>query len=392
MSNAEGVTEGFTVARNSNEHNNLGVSNSCLMELPAFGNLINYRIVLNGYLTPIVILFTIITNSLVCLVLLKPHMRSPTNMLLVAMAMSDTFTGVFPSPAFVYFYMFGHHKQYVPYEWCMVNEYITGGIPTIFHTASIWLTVALAVQRYIYVCHTLAARRWCTVQTAVIGTFIIYIASTICHLSKFVDTYFEPMDCPSVVDNYTLTTTCLPVKRDFFEENAVVFYNVYLWFRIIFIHFIPCTSLIILNALLIKTMRDAKRRRMQLLRQNKKSECKKIQDSNCTTLMLVAVVGVFLVVELPSGIVIMIWVIDETYMLQILTENSIGLLSLFTNFCILVSYPVNFFIYAGMSKQFRDTFKRLFVKGPMPLDREHSQYMSLATENGRTCVTNETTI
>ncbi|KAI8433665.1 hypothetical protein MSG28_015663 [Choristoneura fumiferana] len=33
-------------------------------------------------------------------------------------------------------------------------------IPAMFHTASIWLTLALAVQRYIYVCHAPVARTW----------------------------------------------------------------------------------------------------------------------------------------------------------------------------------------------------------------------------------------
>lgn len=31
-----------------------------------------------------------------------------------------------------------------------------------FHTSSIWLTLALAVQRYIYVCHAPLARKFCT--------------------------------------------------------------------------------------------------------------------------------------------------------------------------------------------------------------------------------------
>lgn len=31
-----------------------------------------------------------------------------------------------------------------------------------FHTASIWLTLALAIQRYIYVCHAPLARKFCT--------------------------------------------------------------------------------------------------------------------------------------------------------------------------------------------------------------------------------------
>jgi hypothetical protein len=37
-------------------------------------------------------------------------------------------------------------------------------IPALFHTASIWLTLALAIQRYIYVCHPPLARTWCTME------------------------------------------------------------------------------------------------------------------------------------------------------------------------------------------------------------------------------------
>ena len=35
-------------------------------------------------------------------------------------------------------------------------------LPTIFHTTSIWLTVGLALQRYVYICHPVSARRFCT--------------------------------------------------------------------------------------------------------------------------------------------------------------------------------------------------------------------------------------
>ncbi|KAK3735028.1 hypothetical protein RRG08_001819 [Elysia crispata] len=39
--------------------------------------------------------------------------------------------------------------------------------------------------------------------------------------------------------------------------------------------------------------------------------------------------------------------------------RSCEILSLLSNFFILLSYPLNFFIYCGMSKQFRTTFKSL---------------------------------
>ena len=36
-------------------------------------------------------------------------------------------------------------------------------VPQLFHSASIWLTLVLAAQRYVSVCRPAAAQRWCTV-------------------------------------------------------------------------------------------------------------------------------------------------------------------------------------------------------------------------------------
>ena len=44
-------------------------------------------------------------------------MRTPTNTLLVAMAVSDTMTGLSPIPVYLYFYTSGGYKDYVPYHY-----------------------------------------------------------------------------------------------------------------------------------------------------------------------------------------------------------------------------------------------------------------------------------
>jgi len=51
-------------------------------------------VVIYGVVSPLFVVMTLVTNCLVCLVLLKPTMRTCTNALLVAMAVSDTMTGV----------------------------------------------------------------------------------------------------------------------------------------------------------------------------------------------------------------------------------------------------------------------------------------------------------
>ena len=47
-------------------------------------------------------------------------------------------------------------------------------LPQIFHTTSIWLTLALATQRWIFVCKPEAAKVWCTLENTKWGIAAIF--------------------------------------------------------------------------------------------------------------------------------------------------------------------------------------------------------------------------
>src|SRR5688500_18019962 len=95
---------------------------------------------------------------------------------------------------------------------------------------------------------------------------------------------------------------CKMGVRPFFERNQDLYFNIYYWLRVIFIHAIPCSILIILNVFLISKMRTAFNRRKQLLQQRRRTEIRRLEESNVTTMMLVVVVGIFLIVELPLAL------------------------------------------------------------------------------------------
>lgn len=104
--------------------------------------------------------------------------------------------------------------------------------------------------------------------------------------------------------------------------------------------------------------------------------------------MLIVVVTVFLIVELPLAIVSILHIISST-IYEFLNYKVANTLILFTNFFIILSYPINFAIYCGMSRQFRETFKDLFIKRPSNARNGSSRYSIV---NGpRTC-TNETVL
>jgi len=118
-----------------------------LMLPPLLLNGSRMTVVLLGYVTPAIVLLTVVNNAMVCVVLLRKSMRNATNTLLVGMAVADTITGLLPLPHYLHFYTAGRYRDWVPYNWCVTYSALTDHLPTACHTASIWLTVVLAFHR-----------------------------------------------------------------------------------------------------------------------------------------------------------------------------------------------------------------------------------------------------
>jgi 7 transmembrane receptor (rhodopsin family) len=157
-------------------YDDIGVPARCSVPevAPVDGN--RFAVPINGGLVPSLALLTVITNALVCAVLLRKNMRTSTNALLVAMAMTDTLTGIGPVPFFVHLYTLRGYSDPLGYWWCRMYYWMTDYLPTVFHTASVWLTVALATERYLQVCHRLVAKNICTIRNTIRVSIINVIA------------------------------------------------------------------------------------------------------------------------------------------------------------------------------------------------------------------------
>lgn len=194
-------------------------------------------------------------------------------------------------------------------------------------------------------------------------------------------------------------------------ENYVgedAYFTFYFMFRVIFVHLLPCIMLILLNILLFRAMRLAQQKRQKLFDKCYKKS-KRANDKNCTTLMLIIVVSVFLIVEIPLAIITALHIFSSLFM-NFLDYRIANLCILFANFFLILSYPVNFALYCGMSRQFRETFKDIFWRrslsangnnvttimgGSRKMGAEMSSRYSLVNVNGpgtRTNTTNETNL
>lgn len=118
------VCQGYNVTNLTyfNETNLTEMFLNVTKELP-----IKYARPLYGYFVPFLLIITIIANTLIVVVLSKRHMRTPTNVVLMAMAICDMLTLLFPAPWLFYMYTLGnHYKPLSPsgmcYTYKMMNE------------------------------------------------------------------------------------------------------------------------------------------------------------------------------------------------------------------------------------------------------------------------------
>src|SRR6218665_92705 len=224
----------------------------------------------HGYVSSCLCVFGIVSNLTNIAVLTRRSMTSPTNHLLTALAISDLLTMTIYLPYAIYFHCLTvpnsshpHPRAWIVY--LLFNSYFT--ITT--HTVSMWLTVALAVFRYIAVCHHPHAPPMCSLWRARLTVVAIALAT--------------PVFC---MPNYILYRSVrLKTGTFWFQENPFVrplHKSLNYWVYGVIFKVVPCILLVTLSALLLRTMNAAKTRRRSLVSQRSDSDADD-RDHNRTT-------------------------------------------------------------------------------------------------------------
>jgi uncharacterized integral membrane protein len=438
-----------------------------------------YDVLINGFLMPILAAITLVTNALVVAVLFRRHMRTPTNTLLIALAASDTLTCISPVPVWIRFYAATSRPdaEWVPFRWCFAYYLLIDYMPTMFHTASVWLTTAVAGQRYLRVCRppdSFARRLVCSMTGARRIAAAIFAVAIASHLFRLVEMTYAPIELPSLLfdsaaavdaqvgDDVPTSAATLPWSATvgrarnvtgcrvelsrFVIEHENAYFSIYYWTRVILVHLVPCSALVVFNVRLVKTMLDAARRRRTRRRgpgttsaignptanltplagaaaaassgvaaasagefldvgkhvpidYRRYSSCVSqqaaVNPSSCAsmsasaaaaatascpcrprvaghaghgpgstraTAMLMTVVCVFLVVEIPLVVIFVMVIVENTLGVDLYADDTRHTAAMFVNLFISVSYPVNFFVYCSMSREFRRTFSAMFAR------------------------------
>uniref|UniRef100_A0A914WCR0 G-protein coupled receptors family 1 profile domain-containing protein n=1 Tax=Plectus sambesii TaxID=2011161 RepID=A0A914WCR0_9BILA len=346
------------------------------------------------YVRPVICVVGVLANIAIILVLLRPVMRrSPINILLIVIA-------VFDMTLMATYFVFGAIEMCNPvffsYAWIVYTQFYA--IFSVFaHSASLWLTVVMAGMRYLILRQARSSRGGPSVDStrgAVIGVIIAMIISLIGSVPNFlryniIDHGARPV--PSLCTAETST-----YRRHFVNESSTV--NAFslgrpewwncgwerfnFWTSGMLLKIMPCVLLTIFMALLVRLLVEARQRRNRLRRTIHTDTNRRSRRSSAerTTTMLILIVLVFLVTELPQGMLVVATGIQPT-VLFIMSHfgDVLDLLSL-------INSSFNFVLYCTMSAQFRLQFiltfgaccKRCFA---MPRDTVTTFITSRAAPN-----------
>ncbi|XP_069177810.1 G-protein coupled receptor dmsr-1 [Procambarus clarkii] len=349
----------------------------------------------------------VLTNLLTVSTLTRRTMTTPTNLLLLGLAVADLLVEV----------------EYIPYatstlvggdQLMQAKEHalyvlIHAHLSHVCHTIAIWLTVTLAVWRWVAVCRPHSAPTLCTMVYARRVLLAVYLAcpalATPTFLMYTVNEY--PDDAGSKVYRVEFSSFAL-AHNELLKKINLLVYSV-------LVKLVPCLLLAVLMPAIIRGMWMAKRRRQRLQEcrrpsgvvpaadgggkvhadppsantllakterrlsrsscgSNKPSAKKPVAVANGTdhpkphsnregatertTSMLLVVMLLFLLTEAPQGV---LTGLSLVYGHNFFSDCYIQLGDVM-DLLALINSSINFVLYCVMSKQFRDTFVNLYCR------------------------------
>lgn len=342
---------------------------------------------LHGYISACVCLFGMLANVANIVVLTRKNMITSTNVILTWLAVADLFTMLDYFPFSMHFYILKDPDldflKTRGYGWiCYLLFHANFSV--VCHSCAIWLTIALATFRFVCIWFPTRGSTYCTVLRARQCAGIILGSVLLLCVPNFIINNMTS-NYHNVTDGNMTRTDCI---YEVISRTGVAFRHIDKLNKMIqatIFKILPCFLLTVLTILLVVAMHRAYKRRMALKSQGRREESDRHGEHNRTTVMLLAVVGLFLLTELPQGILTILGLIEERFFMEI--YYPLGDILDITALC---NNAINFVLYSTMSRQFRDTFVAIFCPKSRPGWMRMKLVNTKSTQNGNTMVTEHT--
>ncbi|XP_041378354.1 G-protein coupled receptor dmsr-1-like [Gigantopelta aegis] len=306
----------------------------------------------HGYVSLCVCFSGIITNIFNLTVLSRKHMRTPVNQILVGLAVSDIITMVSYVPFAVHFYVVHpsnkSNSDKNSYYWMMFLLFHIN-LTTVTHTVSIWLCVILSIIRHLHVkspsqVNMVRQRRIRQAKYLVLAAFV---GAIIAMIPNYLTNELKPLRISTNQTNGTMYVI-KSMRLGGNDTDPLVLTNV--WLYAFVAKLVPCLLISIFGSLLLYQLHVKVRQRKQFLSVSGSSS-RRLQEHSRTTKMLISVILLFLVTELPQGVLIVLSATKKYFFDTVYLP-----LGDVMDIVALINNAVNFILYCSMSTKFRQTF------------------------------------
>lgn len=345
-------------------------------------------------------IFGVVTNILNFIVLTRKTLKTEINTILATLAVSDGLVMLVYVPyAFDYAFNLNTSDERFTYGYALYL-YVHATLTQTFHTISIFLTIVLAFYRYVCICRNSLKKILLKKSNhlMLIACCMALLASIPLFLSLEINK--QPVKSSEGVTYYLLGSS------EFTRHHEKVF----IWIYSVIIKLIPCIVLTFFSIKLVQVLLRVKRNIARNGIGSLHMSQRRRSQTDHTTIMLLAVLILFLITEFPQGIFGLLsavlhrnFFVDCYQRLGKLTnvqdcrmkQNVIHFSTLggLFDFLALLNSSVNFILYCLMSKRFREVFIELFVRKLSPFKRvqHHDNDIEMQTQLNQHNIHDDTT-
>lgn len=291
-------------------------------------------------LGPAICMFGMLCNVVNLIVLTQNSLPESPYTHLAGLACTD-FTALLLS--FIYM-VFSLHST--AHAWKVYDAYIFIGTVNICTTSSVWITVLLTIERFLFVRHPLWAKDTCDRASAKMKILIVIVIACVFNIPRYM--VFKPVE---KAGKYGLAST------DFRNTNIFFVIN---WMYSIFVHFIPLFILSCANMYLVYAVYQAGKQREKLqIRNNREAAWQREQRR--LTITLISIVCLFIVCIIPGAFS------DKPIAYALFgggkTEREFVSSSFYLsyqyvcNFLVWCNLSLNFILYCAFNEKFRRVMK-----------------------------------
>src|SRR6218665_1965562 len=306
-----------------------------------------YSFIIYTIIGGLLCLFGFFGNTFTFFVFLRDSKKTSATFLFQALSIIDTLLLATVVPVYSLLPLVEHTGLYADYERFGYGLVLVYVLPCAFlaQTATIWLTVLVAVNRYIAVCLPYKAARLCTVSQAKKQLSIVLLVAVLYNIPKFVE---ARLDFSADDRGARAVPQCRAIVNN---KLYFIIYGNFMY--TLFLMALPLLCLTLLTIRLIRALAQLKEKRAQML------NLRQQQDNNITFVLIIVVI-VFTVCQTPALANQILWsALDRP-------SRACGgfqfYFSRIRNLLVILNSAVNFFIYFIFNTRFRQILMHMVCR------------------------------